>query len=564
MLTRLEIKNLAVIEHAVFCPLEGLNVISGETGAGKSLLIDAIELIFGQKASKDLIRYDSASAYVEAVFDLDEKTSARIKPLLDDYGIPLEDSMVIISRSFKEEGKSVARINGVSVVLSQLRKVSSELIDIHGQNDNSRLFDPSVHIELLDSYGGKKIKSLLDSYRNKLSEYKDITVEYSEVSKLVSTSSSEVDYLKFALKEITDASLHPHEDEELAVRKKELSALARDHSLISEANDLINGSDVSGLTASGRLEQAVRIVRKLASKDDSYTDLLGRLESLSLDMEAFASDFAAKTSNGVYNEEEERKVTDRLGRIYELESKYGSSVEEVLKFADDAGKKLDEIEIAGARATELKKKMNEVKDDLLNAATKLSDERKNLAQGMSEAITEQLKDLEMPSSSFFVKFDTRSKEKYFNINGIDEVSFMFTANPGQPAMDLASTASGGEASRIMLAIKNVLSAADTIPTLIFDEIDTGVSGKASLSIAKKLRSISKAHQVLCVSHTAQLAAASDMNFLIEKNTDGNNTFTKITPLDEEGRVVEVSRLLSGNDNDESLKLASRMIGELRT
>lgn len=563
MLTRLEIRNLAVIEHAVFCPLEGLNVISGETGAGKSLLIDAIELIFGQKASKDLIRYDSAGAYVEAVFDLDDRTSSRISPILEEYGIPLEDSAVIISRSFKEEGKSVARINGVSVVLSQLRKVSSELIDIHGQNDNSRLFDPSVHIELLDSYGGKKIKSLLNAYRDKLNEYKEITVEYTQVSKLVSTSSSEVDYLKFALKEIRDAALRPHEDEELALRKKELSALARDHSLISEANDLINGTDVSGLTASGRLEQALRIVRKLASKDDSYSDLSARLESLSLDMEAFASDFASKTSNGIYNEDEERKVTDRLGRIYELESKYGSSVEDVIRFADEAETKLDEIEQAGVKASELKKRMNDIKDDLLKAAMALSDERKKLADGMSEAITAELKDLEMPSSSFFVRFDTRSKEKFFNINGIDEVSFMFTANPGQPAMDLASTASGGEASRIMLAIKNVLSSADTIPTLIFDEIDTGVSGKASLSIARKLRSISSEHQVLCVSHTAQLAAASDMNFLIEKNTDGNNTFTKITPLDEEGRVLEVSRLLSGNDNDESLKLASRMIAELR-
>ena len=212
---------------------------------------------------------------------------------------------------------------------------------------------------------------------------------------------------------------------------------------------------------------------------------------------------------------------------------------------------------------ELKKKINEVKEDLLSTASALSDERKKLAKDMSEAITSELKDLEMPSSSFSVKFENRPKDRFFNINGIDEVCFMFTANPGQPAMELASTASGGEASRIMLAIKNVLSKADIMPTLIFDEIDTGVSGKASLSIARKLHSISREHQVLCVSHTAQLAAASDSNFLIEKKTDGNNTFTEITALDDEGRIREVARLLSGKDDKESNQLAAKMIDELR-
>lgn len=563
MLTRLEINNLAVIEHAVFCPTYGLNVISGETGAGKSLLIDAIELIFGQKASKDLIRSDSNSAYVEAVFDCDDKTCSRLSPIMEEYGLPFDDSTVIISRSFKDEGKSIARINGMSVVLSQLKRVSSELIDIHGQNDNSRLFDPSIHIELLDSYGGKKIAEMLDSYRCKLKEYKKLTSEYQEASKLASSSASRVDYLTFAVKEINEASLKPGEDENLALRKKELSALSRDQSLITEANQLINGADASGLTASGKLEQALRIVNKLASKDDSYKDLADRLESLSLDLEAFASDFADKTSDSVFSEEEERKVTHRLSRIYELESKYGKTVQDVIVFAKDAQEELERIEQAGHKASELKKKINEVKEDLLSTASALSDERKKLAKDMSEAITSELKDLEMPSSSFSVKFENRPKDRFFNINGIDEVCFMFTANPGQPAMELASTASGGEASRIMLAIKNVLSKADIMPTLIFDEIDTGVSGKASLSIARKLHSISREHQVLCVSHTAQLAAASDSNFLIEKKTDGNNTFTEITALDDEGRIREVARLLSGKDDKESNQLAAKMIDELR-
>ena len=514
MLTRLEIRNLAVIEHVVFCPSQGLNVISGETGAGKSLLIDAIELIFGQKASKDLIRNDCDSASVEAVFDLEPLTEKRLKPVMDEYGIPIEDGQIIISRIFKEEGKSTARINGTGVVLSQLRRISSELIDIHGQNDNSRLFDPALHITMLDSYGGKKIDELLSSYRNKLQEYKDLASEYTEVNKLASSSSSRIEYLAYALKEIREADIKPGEDETLLLRKKELSNLARDKALIDDVNKLTSGADNSGLTPSGRLSEALRTLTRLASKDDSYSEYVSRLESISLDLDAFVSDFQDKTSDTAFSEDEEHRVADRLSKIFELESKYGKTIDEVNDFADKAQKELSDIEEAGLKSNELKKRLNTVKDELLELAGQLSDERKKLADKMSSEITNELIDLEMPSSSFSVRFDTRPKDRYFNINGIDDVRFMFTANPGQPPMDLAATASGGEASRIMLAIKNILSSADTMPTLIFEEIDTGVSGRASLAIAGKLRSISKEHQVLCVSHTAQLASAADAGFLI--------------------------------------------------
>ena len=563
MLTRLEIKNLAVIEHAVFCPTEGLNVISGETGAGKSLLIDAIELIFGQKASKDLIRNDCDSASVEAVFDCSEDELLRISPLLEEYGIPVEEGTVIISRSFKGEGKSIARINGTTVVLAQLRNVSHELIDIHGQNDNSKIFEPSSHIEMLDLYGGKKINDLLLSYRQKLTRYKELTSEYSEVSKLASSTSSRIEYLTFASKEIREADLKSGEDETLTVRKKELHEISKDQSLINDANGLLNGSDNSGLTLSGRLSEALRIINRLAVKDPSYADYASRLESISLDTDALCSDFQNKTSEALFSEDELKKVTDRLGKIFELQSKYGNTIDDVNAFADSADNELSQIEQAVLRASELKNELSRAKSELLDIAQRLSDERKKSADKMSAQIAQQLNDLEMPSSSFLVKFDTRPKDRFFNFYGIDDVCFMFTANPGQPPMELASIASGGEASRIMLAIKTVLSAADTIPTLIFDEIDTGVSGRASLAIAHKLKSISENHQVLCVSHTAQLAAASDSNFLIEKNTDGNNTFTEITLLDEEGRVSEVSRLLSGKDDLESNELSRKMIAEFR-
>ncbi|MBR1797183.1 MAG: DNA repair protein RecN [Clostridiales bacterium] len=563
MLTRLEIRSFALIDHAVFCPGEGLNVISGETGAGKSLLIDAIGLIFGDKASKNLIRVDSDSAYVEAVFEPEPAVEERLAPIMEEYGIPLEDGSVIISRRFSDSGKSIARVNGTSVVLSQLKRISGELIDIHGQSDNSKLFDTAVHIDLLDNYGGAKIASLLNSYRDVLQEYKALTVRYAEVSKLAASSSSRIDYLSFAVNEIDNAGLKPGEDAELSLRKKELSSLARNQAMISDAREYVLGSDSSGLTPAGRLGEALRRVRKLAEKDPSYEEYADRLESLSLELDALSSDFDKKTGESSSCEEEERKVNDRLGHIYELQSKYGKTLEDVLAFAEAARKELDDIASSKIEAANIKKQVRDTENKLLKLATELSEERKKCADELSSEITSELNDLNMPSSSFYVKFSTRPKERFFNANGIDDVAFMFSANPGQPPMDMASIASGGEASRIMLAVKNILSTADMMPTLIFDEIDTGVSGRASLSIARKLKSIARVHQVLCVTHTAQLAAASDHNFLIEKSTDGTSTYTDITPLDEDKKVIEVARLLSGKDDKESRDLASKMIEELR-
>ena len=564
MLTRLEIRSFAVIDHAVLTPGDGLNVISGETGAGKSLLIDAIGLILGNKASKSLIRNDRESAFVEAVFDLSPRVMEAVAPVMENYGIPVDEGNVIISRTIDRQGRSQARINGTGVVLSQLKSISGALIDIHGQTDNSRIFDPSVHIDLLDSYGSSEISDLLGLYRQKLQAFKDLTVRYSEVSKLASSSASQVDYLNFAVKEIGDADIKPGEDVKLTERKKELSFLAKNSALVEETRDLLLGSDTTGLNISSRLREALRRVQKLANNDPSYDDYMSRLESLSLDIDALASDFDQKTSSTDFSQEEERKVNERLGKIYELQSKYGKTIEDVLKFREQALQKLSDIEGASIEASALKKKIRDAETDLLKTAQELSSRRKELAQDLSLKITNELKDLEMPSSSFSVEFKNRPKERFFNINGIDDVTFMFSANPGQPPSNLAQTASGGEASRIMLAIKNILSQADMVPTLIFDEIDTGVSGRASLSIARKLKSISKDHQVLCVSHTAQLAAASDHNFLIEKTTHDGNTFTQITSLDDEGRIEEVSRLLSGKYDRESRELSVKMITELGT
>ena len=562
MLTRLEIRSFAVIDHAVFTPDTGLNVISGETGAGKSLLIDAIGLILGQKASRNLIRSDSDNAYIEAQFISDETSRRILRPVFEEAGIPEDEGNIIISRTVGRDGRSFARINGTGVILPVLRRISGELVDIHGQSDTSRIFDTSVHIKMLDTYGGDEIKNLLEAYREKLVEYRNLSSEYSRISKLASSSGARKDYLEYAVREIGEADLKPGEDIALAARKKEIASLARDSAVINEVRDLICGVDSFGRTPGSRLNDALRDLRKLSAGDPSFSEYTQRLESIILDFEAFSSDLDKKTSFSVYDPDEERRINERLGKIYELQSKYGKTIEDVKDFAKNASNELEEINEAGSRIIEIRKRMRDCEKELLARAAKLSDSRKKTAGEMSALITQDLKDLEMPASSFYVDFKTRPRDRFFNKDGIDDVVFMFSSNPGLPPQNLAQTASGGEASRIMLAIKNVLSSADTVSTLIFDEIDTGVSGRASLSIAKKLKSISEAHQILCVSHTAQLAAAADNNFLIEKNTDGVNTYTSITGLDEEQKIIEISRLLSGNTSEQSKTLARKMVEEL--
>jgi len=561
MLTRLEIRSFAVIEEAVFSPIYGLNVVSGETGAGKSLLIDAIGLILGQKASRSLIRDGFDNAYVEAVFSYDNSV---IDEIMEANGIPSDSGNLIITRTIGRDGRSIARINGTTVILSVLKDISSELIDIHGQNDTSRIFDTKYHIDMLDRFGGETIKSFVNSYNEKLNEYKNITSEYKRISSLADTSSNRVDYLEYAIHEITEAKFLEGEEEELSSKKKTLSSLARNSRLIQETNNFLSGHDSSGLTAAGRLNEALRTLKKISQSDSSYDEFISRIESLSLEVEALSFDFERIASENNYSPDEVSKIEKRIGLLYELQSKYGKSIAEINAFATNAKIELDDINNANEKLNELKLRRRNCEKELLDVATKLSDCRKDVAAKLSLSITEELKDLEMPDARFYVDFKTRSKDKFFNQKGIDDVTFMFSGNPGQAPSNLALTASGGEASRIMLAIKNILSNSDTVPTLIFDEIDTGVSGKASLAIAHKLHSIGKAHQVLCVSHTAQLACAADGNFLIKKSTDGARTFTSITTLDDESKILEVSRLLSGTSNKESVELAREMISEFRT
>ena len=558
MLVRLEIRDFAVISNIVFEPYKGLNVISGETGAGKSLIVDAISLILGAKASRNLIRTGSPSAFAEAVFDCSYVTDEEFKKILSDNGIEDDDGMLIISRTVYDSGKSVARVNGTGVTNAILKDISSRLIDIHGQHDTQAIFDESTHVKLLDRFAGEKCVKLHSDYVKSLQEFKDLVLRIKEISSSPDYLERRRDYLEFAVNEIEAAGFKDGEEEELHETKKKLTQNEVLFESLKNAGDLLN-TENNYQSPVQSVNQASRELLKASQSDESLKDIAERAQALALDLDALASDIDKVLTDRNYDEGLKERTEQRIGLLYELKAKYGATVSDINKFAADSKAELDAIEKNKDILQELKKQRTIKEKELLDLAEKLSSERKEYAKKLEKAITKELSDLEMPDAIFEVSFVRREKAKFFSMAGIDDISFRFSANPGQQVRALSAIVSGGEASRIMLAVKNVLSRVDLIPTLIFDEIDTGVSGKASLAIANKLKAIASAHQVLCVTHTAQIAAASDKGFVLTKKVSNGNTETVCTVLDGEGKTKEVSRLLSGSDTESSIRLACDLI-----
>ena len=558
MLVRLEIRDFAVISNIVFEPYKGLNVISGETGAGKSLIVDAISLILGAKASRNLIRTGSPSAFAEAVFDCSNVTDEEFKKILSDNGIEDDDGMLIISRTVYDSGKSVARVNGTGVTNAILKDISSRLVDIHGQHDTQAIFDESTHVKLLDRFAGEKCIKLHNDYVKSLQEFKDLVLRIKEISSSPDYLERRRDYLEFAVNEIEAAGFKDGEEEELHETKKKLTQNEVLFESLKNAGDLLN-TENNYQSPVQSVNQASRELLKASQSDESLKDIAERAQALALDLDALASDIDKVLTDRNYDEGLKERTEQRIGLLYELKAKYGATVSDINKFAADSKAELDAIEKNKDILQELKKQRTVKEKELLDLAEKLSSERKEYAKKLEKAITKELSDLEMPDAIFEVSFVRREKAKFFSMSGIDDISFRFSANPGQQVRALSAIVSGGEASRIMLAVKNVLSRVDLIPTLIFDEIDTGVSGKASLAIANKLKAIASAHQVLCVTHTAQIAAASDKGFVLTKKVSNGNTETVCTVLDGEGKTKEVSRLLSGSDTESSLRLAQDLI-----
>lgn len=552
MLIRLEITDFAVISNVVFEPGTGLNVITGETGAGKSLLVDAIDLIMGGKSSKNLIRAGKDKAFVEAVFDISSIIDPELSKILSDSAIEVEDGLLIMSRTVYDNGRTIARINGNTVNISLLRDITSHLVEIHGQYDTQKIFDEKFHVELLDRFAGDKVLKCLNEYQDLLENYKTTVHDLKILKGSPEKLKQRREYLEFVVNEIDMASFTDGEEETLFAEKKRMEQYKNFAEDLSRAQDLAQG-------ASDNSSQSSAIISKIASKDEEFKDLAERYESAYLDLKSIADDISRKCSELDIDQNKLDEVNSRINLLFDLKSKYGNSVSEINAFRDKCSSELNNLDDDKERYAKLRNDLSGLEKELITVSKELSDIRHKASSKLEKAIVNELTDLEIPKAQFVVKFEERSRDKFFAIYGTEDISFLFSANPGLPPRPLSATASGGEASRIMLAIKNILTSADSTPTLIFDEIDTGISGKAANGIADKLKSIAGLHQVLCVTHTPQIAACANNNFIAGKKFIKNNTSTELVKADQELKVKEVSRMLSGSDDAESMSLAQKLI-----
>ncbi|MGM9669232.1 MAG: DNA repair protein RecN [Faecousia sp.] len=547
MLSLLHIENIAVIECADIDFHSGFNVLTGETGAGKSIVIDAISAILGERAYRDMIRTGAAKASVRAVF-----TDVPALPWFEENGVP-HDSETMITREILQDGKNVCKVNGTLVSVSILRKLGIQLINIHGQHDSASLFEEENHLKFLDDFAGHT--ALREAYAAAYEEVSRLRREIDRLSMDESEKLRRMETLKYQIDEISRANLESGEDDALEARRKVLQNAEKLSDGIVSAVEALYGSDESD-GAAALLAQAEKALARISRFDDSIAQLHDRVADLMYQVQDAAEEALGVRDTMAYSEDELEQIESRLDIIHRLRRKYGASCDDILAYLDRAKTELDEIAFADDRLERLKGKLQKAEKTAWDAALALRGSRREAAARMSDRILSELSQLDMPK----VRFSCQFTETELSANGADAVAFYLSANAGEALKPLSKVASGGELARIMLALKNVLAEKDQVATLIFDEVDTGVSGRAAQKVAEKLRSVAQSKQVLCVTHLPQIAALANTHLLISKEERGGRTFTMVTPLDLEGRKRELARIIGGAQITETtLKSAEEML-----
>ena len=547
MLSLLHIENIAVIESADISFDEGFNVLTGETGAGKSIVIDAISAILGERAYRDMIRTGTNKAAVRAVF-------ADVPELnwFADNGVEY-DPETVIQREIHLDGKNVCRVNGSLVSVSILRKLGIQLINIHGQHDSASLFDEDNHLTFLDAFADND--ALQSDYSEK---YEAVAKLRREIDRMTMDEGEKVrrmETLKYQIAEIEKADLEAGEDEALEERRKILQNAEKLSNGMDTAVECLYGGDESD-GAAGLLAQAEYALARLAKFSDNFAAMHDRVADLMYQVQDAAEEVRDARDELSYSADELERIESRLDVIHKLRRKYGVTCEDILTYLDKAKKELDDIEFANDHLERLKKNLKKAEKTAWEAAKELRKNRKETAESMSARILTELAQLDMPRVQFSCEFT----ETDLTANGADTVAFYMSANAGEALKPMSKVASGGELARIMLAMKNVLAEKDQVNTLIFDEVDTGVSGRAAQKVAEKLRAVAAHKQVLCVTHLPQLAALANTHLLIAKSERNGRTFTSVTPLDMEGRKKELARIIGGtNITETTLKSAEEML-----
>ena len=547
MLSLLHIENIAVIQCADISFDQGFNVLTGETGAGKSIVIDAISAIMGERAYRDMIRTGSTKASVRGVF-----TQVPELPWFQENGVEY-DPETVIQREVYLDGKNVCRVNGSLVSVSILRKLGVQLINIHGQHDSASLFDENNHLILLDDFSGNE--PLRREYGEKYETYTQLQRQIASLTMDEGEKLRKMEMLRYQIQEIEKAKLTPGEDETLEQRRKLLQNSEKISDNLHDAvNAVYGGEDTDG--AASLLGEAERSLSRLSRFSEDFTELHQRIADLMYQVQDVAEELRIARDDLSYSADELEEIESRLDVIHRLRKKYGATCQDILDYKEKASQELDEIVFSDDHLERLKAQCEKAKEAAWEAAKRLRQSREAGAQVLSQQILSELAQLDMPK----VQFQCQFSQTDLTASGADLVAFYMSANAGEALKPLSKVASGGELARIMLAMKNVLAQQDQVATLIFDEVDTGVSGRAAQKVAEKLRSVSQNKQVLCVTHLPQLAALATTHFLIAKEERDGRTYTSVTPLDKEGRKRELARIIGGaNITETTLKSAEEML-----
>jgi len=537
MITNLHIKNIGIIDDLEINLNKGMNVLTGETGAGKTLIIDSLGVICGGRFSKEMIRKGENHSYVEI-------------SIYEPQDINSVDGNIIVTREIYANGRNTCKINGRLVTVAELKNFMSNYIEIHGQNDNQQLLDSRTHINYLDSFIGDEILQLKKEYKEKYVRFNEIKRELRDNYGDEKEKQRKLDLLRYQLNEIQEAKLKPGEEEKLDEKRNIFMNSEKIAKNLSEADMAIGENTIDVIGA------AIRALEKIEDIDKRYQETASILKDSYYQIQEISRDISSYLEDVEFDEQEREEIEERLDTIYNLKRKYGNNIQEILKYADEVDCEIKKIENVDEYNNKLKKEQNQIQNEMTEIAQKISEIRKIHAQNLNEKINQELIDLEMKNAKINVKVDFKANE--FFEDGKDRVEIFIKTNVGENENELTKIASGGEMSRIMLAIKKVLAEVDKVSILIFDEIDTGISGKAAKSVASKLKSISNNHQVLCISHLAAIAASANSNFYISKKVENERTATSVKLLNEQEVLQEIARISSGEINEVTLRYANEL------
>lgn len=556
MLVELNVKNFAIIEELNLSFTQGLNIITGETGSGKSILIEAIGIILGSRSSKELIQSGHEKAFLEAVFYIED--SKNIIPILEEYSIQFdEDNLLIITKEIHLNSPSLSRINGKNVNLTMLNNITKRLVDIFGQHEHQSLLDMNNHQKLVDSFGDREF---LDLKLNIKSDYEELLLYKRKLKELSIDGRErdrEIDILNFQIQEIDDAKLTNSDEEEIENEYKKLSNVKEISSTIGQVIESISSESYEKQGMLNILNKISFLINNIKNFDEHILNLYARLENVKYEVEDLNREFILYLENIEIDDKKLSYLDDRLNMVNKLKKKYGNNIEDILNFREISSNRLRELNNYEKELENINGKVMELNEKLTRNSTILSNKRKKISRLLEENIKKELIHLNMNKVDFKIDF---KKNNQFTSEGFDNLEFLISTNLGEELKPLSKIASGGEMSRIMLAFKNILAFFDKIPTMIFDEIDTGISGRTAQIVGEKIYKISKDHQVICISHLPQIAALGDSHYVINKVIENNKTRTKVEKLSSKGRIEEMARLLGGVDLTETtLKHASEMI-----